>query len=459
MAFAVAGTAIYLTILDLFIVNVAVESIGSDFAVARVADLSWVLTAYAILFAAVLVPAGRLGDRLGRRRVFSIGLGVFLIGSLIAGVAPSYSWVLVGRTVQAVGAALATPNSLGAVLPMFAPQQRAVVLGVWGTIAATGAASGPPLGAILAQVDWRFIFLINIPVGIVALVLIPRLIRESPTQPNISADWIGAVLLGTAIAALTFGLAQSETWGWDARVWGAGAVAIGLGIVVAIRSRSHPSPIIEPDLFRRRGFSAAMLATTAFWGAFAALLLASSLYLTVVRGYEVLEAGLLMAPGPAISAVAAAFAGRLAGKIPPLTVALVGTIGLALGALLLGLSLGEESAYLTTFLPGSLLAGIGAGTAIPNLLALALVGVPPSRLSTGVAIYTVFRQLGSAVGIAAWVAAIGAATVGGAIDYRAGWWVITGLATLALVALAVNRRSSAAARSKTTSDPRLSRVD
>ncbi|NLP85103.1 MFS transporter [Microbacterium sp. CFH 90308] len=453
LAFSVAGTAIYLTILDLFIVNVAVGSIGSEFGVDSVPDLSWVLTVYAILFAAVLIPAGRLGDRLGRRRMFSIGLAVFVIGSLVAGIAPTYTWVLTGRAIQAIGAALATPNSLGAVLPMFTPQQRATVLGVWGMIAASGAASGPPLGAILAQADWRFIFLINIPVGVVALMAIPRLIPETPTERKTAADWFGAIMLGTAIAALTYGLAQSETWGWDVRVWSAVVVALALGIGVAIRSRSHPNPVIEPDLFRRRGFGAAMLAMAAFWGAFAALLLASSLYFTAVRGFGVLEAGLLMAPGPAVSAVAAAVAGRMAGRIPPLTLALAGTVGLVLGTALLALSLGEASGYAATFLPGSLLAGIGAGTAIPNLLALTLVGVPPTRLSTGVAVYTVFRQVGSAVGIAMWVAAIGTVSLGTAA-FRAGWWVIAGLAGFALVTLVVVAwRASPARVNDTPSTP------
>ncbi|NYJ00542.1 EmrB/QacA subfamily drug resistance transporter [Nocardioides thalensis] len=435
LAFSVAGTAIYLTILDLFIVNVAIGAIGSDFAATSAADLSWVLTIYAILFAAVLVPAGRLGDRFGRRRVFSAGLGLFLLGSLLAGIAPGYGVLLVGRAVQAVGAALATPNSLGAVLPMFEQRQRPAVLGVWGMIAASGAASGPPLGGILAQVDWRWIFLVNLPVGLVALVLIARVIRESPAEQGTRTDWVGAATLAAAIAALTLGLAQSESWGWDARVLGAVLVAAVLGALLALRSRRHPDPILEPDLFRRRGFGAAMLGTAAFWGAFAALLLASSLYLTAVRGYDVLEAGLRMAPGPAVSAVAAAVAGRLAGKVPPLRLALAGTAALAAGALVLGITLGDTSSYAWTFLPGSLLAGIGAGTAIPNLLALALVGVPPHRFATGVAIYTVFRQVGSAVGTAAWVAAIGTGSLALAATYRVGWWVVVAGALVALGAL------------------------
>jgi EmrB/QacA subfamily drug resistance transporter len=435
LGFAVAGTAIYLTILDLFIVNVAIDSIGSDFAATTASDLSWVLTVYAILFAAVLVPAGRLGDRLGRRRVFSLGLALFLAGSLLAGLAPSYGLLLLGRAIQAVGAALATPNSLGAVLPMFAPQQRPAVLGIWGTIAASGAASGPPLGGILAQADWRWIFLVNLPVGIAGLLLVPRLIRESPTEEHTVTDWFGSLTLAGSIAALTLGLAQSEAWDWDLRVAAAAIVAVGLGSVVALRSRRHPSPILEPGLFRRPGFGAAMLATTAFWGAFAALLLASSLYLTAVRGYDALEAGLRMAPGPAASAVAAAVVGRLAGRVPPLRLALTGTAALAVGALLLGATLGDHSSYTATFLPGSLLAGVGAGAAIPNLLAIALVGIPPTRFSTGVAVYTVFRQIGSAVGTAAWVAAIGTASLGSSTSYRLGWWVIAGGAVLALASL------------------------
>ncbi|MEV1128722.1 MFS transporter [Agromyces sp. NPDC049794] len=437
LAFAVAGTAIYLTVLDLFIVNVAIESIGADFGTDTAAELSWVLTVYAIMFAAVLVPAGTLGDRFGRRRLFLVGLALFLVGSLLAGVASGYAILLVGRAIQAVGAAVATPNSLGAVLPMFAPQRRPVVLGVWGTIAASGAASGPPLGGLLAQADWRWIFLINLPVGLLALVAAPRVMKESrTTETSTRTDWIGALALAGAIGSITLAFAQGPEWGWGLPVVGSIATAMLLGAVVVLRARSHPHPIIEPALFRRPGFGASLLATAAFWGSFAGLLLASSLYLTAVRGYDVLEAGLRLAPGPAISAVAAAVAGRLAGRIAPIALAVSGTAALAIGAVLLGLSLSDDASYLWAFLPGSLLAGVGAGTAIPNLLALALVGIPPNRYSTGVAVYTVFRQIGAAVGTAVWVASVGTASLAIAANYRLGWWAVAGLAVIALVSLA-----------------------
>src|SRR3954454_17763442 len=174
----VVGLAVFLSVLDLFIVNIAFPSLQRDFDGVGLSGLSWVLTAYAIVFAATLVPAGRLGDLYGRRRVFVIGLGLFTLGSALCAVAPSVETLVAARVIQGVGAAALTPNSLGLVLPLFPAERRSTVIGAWAGIGAVGASIAPPLGGLLVEVSWRLIFIVNVPLGIAAIVLALRLAPE-----------------------------------------------------------------------------------------------------------------------------------------------------------------------------------------------------------------------------------------------------------------------------------------
>src|SRR3954451_12554147 len=174
----VVGLAVFLSVLDLFIVNIAFPSLQREFRGVGLSGLSWVLTAYAICFAAVLVPAGRLGDLYGRRKVFVIGLGLFTLGSALCAVAPTVETLVAARVLQGVGAAALTPNSLGLVLPLFPPDRRSTVIGAWAGIGAVGASLAPPLGGILVEVSWRLIFLVNVPLGTLAIVLALRLAPE-----------------------------------------------------------------------------------------------------------------------------------------------------------------------------------------------------------------------------------------------------------------------------------------
>src|SRR5688572_16538550 len=177
-AFIVLAIPIFLTIVDLFIVNVALPAVNVEFPGASLAALSWVLTVYAIVFAAALVPAGKLGDLYGRRRMYVGGLILFLVGSALAAGSSSLPQLLVARALQAIGGAAVTPNSLGLILPLFPPQRRPAAIAAWGAIAGLGAATGPVLGALLADSSWRWIFVVNLPLGIAALVLVPRMVRE-----------------------------------------------------------------------------------------------------------------------------------------------------------------------------------------------------------------------------------------------------------------------------------------
>jgi EmrB/QacA subfamily drug resistance transporter len=303
---AVVGLAVFLSVLDLFIVNIAFPDLRRDFPGAGLSGLSWVLTAYAIVFAATLVPAGRLGDLYGRRRLFVIGLALFTLGSALCAIAPSVEALVAARVLQGVGAAALTPNSLGLVLPMFPPEKRSTVIGAWAGIGAVGASIAPPLGGLLVEVSWRLIFLVNIPLGLIAIVLALRLAPEvRDARATRLPDLPGIAVLVAAVALLTLGLTQGQHWGWDARVWGAFAAAAILGAVFLRRCARHPAPVVELSLLRVPSFALAGLSTLLFSAGFAGLLLGNVLFFTQVWDYSILKAGIAFAPGPLLAATTA----------------------------------------------------------------------------------------------------------------------------------------------------------
>jgi EmrB/QacA subfamily drug resistance transporter len=449
-AFLVLAVPIFLTVLDLFIVNVALPAVAGEFPSASLADLSWVLTAYAIVFAAALVPAGKLGDLYGRRKLYLGGLALFLLGSALAAAAPSLPLLLGARALQAVGGAAVTPNSLGLILPLFAPRRRPAAIAAWGAIAGIGAATGPVLGALLADTSWRWIFLVNLPLGIVALVLVPRLVREIRDETATRfPDAIGAGLLAVAIGLLTLGISQASAWNWDDRVIGSFVLAIALGITFVWRSSRHPAPVVELPLLRERAFALAMVGSVLFWAGFAALLISSALFLTTAWNFSILEAGVGLAPGPALSAVFAAASGRLGVRFGAGRVGATGGILLAAAAVWLIASLTAEADYFGAFLPAQLVGGAGIGLAVTSLVAITVAGLPPSRLSTGTAVYATFRQVGAALGVAIWVATLGVSPLTAVSSFVPGWAFIavmsvsTSVVMLATVPVLDARRRSA----------------
>jgi EmrB/QacA subfamily drug resistance transporter len=442
-AFAVVGTAIFLTILDLFIVNIAMPAVAAEFPATPLADLSWTLTIYAIVFGAALVPAGKLGDLYGRRRLFLGGLVIFLLGSVMAAAAPTPGLLFGGRAVQAIGAAAITPNSLAVLLPAFPPQRRPSVIAAWGALAGLGAAAGPPLGGILGDLDWRLIFLINIPIGLAALIAAPRLVTEvrDHTVTRLP-DLLSAALLAIGMAALTLGFSQAPRWHWDGRFVASLAVAAVAAVVVWLRSRRHPVPILEPELLRRPSFRVTLAASVFSWAGFSALLVASSLFLTNAWGYSILAAGLAMTPGPALSAVTASLSGRLAARFGSGLVGATGGVLLTLGGVWMATGLTQQPAYWQVFLPAQLLAGAGMGLLPPTLIAITVGGLPPARLSTGIAVYSIFRQIGVVTGVAVWLALLGTRSLTDAAAFRSGWILLAVLSTLTAASMIVVRRLS-----------------
>jgi EmrB/QacA subfamily drug resistance transporter len=459
----VTSVAVFMGFLDVTIVNVAFPSIRHAFPDAPVAGLSWVLNAYNIVFAALLVPAGRLADLVGRRRLFFVGLGVFLAASAACGLAPSVAVLVGARAVQAVGAALLVPTSLGLVLPEFPLERRATATALWGATGGIAAAPGPSLGGLLIHwTDWRLVFFVNLALGAAALVPARRLLREV-RDPDRGAvpDALGVALLAGGVAALALAIVEAPDWGWGSdRVVGAFAVAaLALGAFVW-RSAVHPHPVVELSLFRVRAFTLSCAGVAIFSLGFYALLLSNILFLTGVWHYSILRAGFAVTPGPLMAAVASASAGRLIDRYGQRIAAVPGGIVFALGCVVFAGGLGGEPAYLTAYLPGTLLTGTGVGLSFAGFSSATVMNLPPVRYSTGSAISSCFRQIGAVLGIAGLIALLGAAP--GLADFQTAWSLMaaTGV-TAATVALGLKRATVPAWTSKsaasTTPSPAAAR--
>lgn len=421
--------------LDLFIVNIAFPALEAEFSSTGLGGLSWVLNAYTIVFAALLVPAGRWADAYGRKRVFLLGLALFTAASAACAAAGSVETLVATRVVQAVGAALLLPTSLALLLPEFPPQQRSVAVAGWAAVSAVAAAAGPPVGGLLVQADWRWVFLVNVPVGLLALAVGARVLREAREPDAARPDALGAVLLAAGVAALVGGVVQGPEWGWgDPRVLAAWLLAAALLAIVARRCLHHPAPVVDPDLLRIRPFRVAVISAALFFSAFGAMLLTSVLFLTGPWDRDVLQAGLEIAPGPAAAAIFSIPGARLAQRIGMARVGVLGTALFSLGGVVWLTRLSDIPDYAGTFLPAMVIGGAGVGLVIPTVTAAAAVVLPPERFATGTAVVSMGRQLGVAVGVAIVVALLG--TPQTADDFQAAYGFILGASVVSGIALA-----------------------
>jgi len=404
----VLSLAVFMSSLDLFIVNLAFPYIAREYAGTSLGSLSWVLNGYTIVFAAVLVPAGRWADRVGRRRLFVAGLAIFGAGSLLCGVAPGVAALIAARVVQAAGAGLMVPASLSLLLAVVPAQARARAIGTWSAIGALGAALGPVIGGLLVQLSWRWVFWINLPVALFAVLAARRVVPESKDEhPAGRPDIAGAALLAASVGLVALALVKAPEWGWgSARFLGLLLASLVCGAAMVVRSHRHHSPVIELGLLRSRTFSGAFAASILYYAAFGAFVLNSVEFLTGVWHYSAVRAGLAIAPGPLMvlpfaRIVAPRLAARLGG---PGRVAVIGCVVNAGGQLLWLTQIQVQPAYLTHLLPAQLLGGAGVGLAIPSLLAAGSASLAPARFGTGSGILNMARQVGTVLGVAALIA-------------------------------------------------------
>jgi EmrB/QacA subfamily drug resistance transporter len=407
----VTSVGVFMSFLDVTIVNIAFPDIRTSFPDTSLAHLSWIINAYAIVFAAALVPAGRLADRFGRRRFFFLGVLVFLAASVLCGAAGSVDLLIAGRSVQALGAAMLVPASLALVLPEFPLEKRATATALWGATGAVAAATGPALGGLLVGwQSWRWVFFVNLLIGLPALVPARRILRESREPGSSLPDALGAVLLTAGVGALALGIVQGPSWGWSSgRVIGAFVVSAVSIVLFLVRSSRHPAPVIELSLFKVRSFAVANAGGFVFALGFYALLLCNVLFLTGVWGYSIVKAGVAVTPGPLMAALSAPIGGRLSDRFGQRVVAVPGGLVFAAGALLFATTLDASSAYATAFLPATILTGIGVGLSFAAFGSAAVAELPRDRFATGGAINNTFRQIGAALGISTLIAVLGPA--------------------------------------------------
>jgi EmrB/QacA subfamily drug resistance transporter len=415
---------VFMVSLDLFIVNIAFPDILKSFRGSSLSDLSWILNAYAIAFGALLVPAGRWADRVGRKRVFLLGLGIFTVASAACAAAPSVVALVVARALQAIGAAMLFPTSLGLLLPEWPVEKRSTAVGIWSAVSGVAAAAGPPLGGLLVQAGWRWVFIVNLPIGIAAFAAGSRVLRDTRDEHATGRpDVIGAGVFTVAIAALILAIVQGESWGWGSvGVIGLFVAAVVLTAVVAVRSARHPVPLVEPVIVRTRAIALANLSAILFFVAFATLVIGGVLYQTEVWHVSVLKAGLWFSAGPLTSAIFAVPGALLGQRIGHRWVGAAGTVLFAIAGLWFSSHMGLHPDFWTAWLPTMLVGGAGIGLVLPTLSAAATSPLPPSRFATGTAVLGMSRQVGSALGVAMFVAVLGHPTAATVIDdFRNVW--------------------------------------
>lgn len=447
--FWVASMAVFLVSMDGTMLFAAFSALRTGFAQATVADLSWVLNAYTVVYAAMLIPSGGLADRHGRKRAFLVGVSLFLAASVACGLAVRVEWLVGARVLQAAGAALLTPASLSLVLAAFPMDKRAVAVSLWGAVGGLAAAVGPSLGAfVIASLGWQWAFYLNVPLGIVVIWRGATLLTEAklPTSGR-PLDLIGMSLLIVGIGALALSIVQAESPGWSRHEL-LSATGIGLAGILGFVAWAHvaATPLVNLGLFRNATYRYVNLATLSFGTAFSMMFFAFFFYMNSIWHYSLPLAGLAMAPGPLLVVPVAAMSGRIASRRGHRPLLVGGCMIYAASALWFLVVPGTEPAYLTHWLPGMLLSGIGVGMVLPSLSGAAVSHLPSDQYAVGGAINQAIRQIGSVIGVALTVLFLGSAHLQRA-DFDAVYLCHMSLALLtAALCLPVNTLSATLAK-------------
>jgi EmrB/QacA subfamily drug resistance transporter len=408
--FWVASVAAFLVSLDSTMLYAAFGALRAGFPGATAADMSWVLNAYTVVYAAMLIPAGGLADTHGRKRVFLFGVTLFIAASAACGLAGSVGWLIAARVLQAVGAALLTPASLSIVLAAFPQDKRAVTVSLWGAVAGFAAAVGPSLGSFVVQtIGWPWAFFINLPIGALSLWFGASLLNESAraATPR-KVDVVGMALLIVAVGAIALAIVELESPAWSRTqliaTAGTGVIAFVAFIVWAKRVAE---PLVDLGLFRHRTYRAVNAATLSFGIAFAMMFFTFFFYMGNVWHYSQARAGLAIAPGPLMVIPVAIVTGRLAGRYGHRPFLVGGALLYAAAGLWFLRVPGIEPAYLTQWLPGLLLTGTSVGLVLPSLSGAAVSKLPAAHYAVGSAVNQATRQIGAVIGVAITVLLLG----------------------------------------------------
>jgi len=439
--FWVASVAVFLVSLDTTMLYAAFGALRAGFAQASAADMSWVLNAYTVVYAAMLIPAGGLADTHGRKKVFMLGVTIFLAASAACGLAGSVGWLIGARVAQALGAALLTPASLSIVLAAFPQSKRALAVSLWGAVGGLAAAIGPSLGSfVVDSVGWPWAFYINLPLGALSIWRGASLLQEAK-RPDARRpiDAVGMLLMVVGVGAVALAIVQSNAWQRGELLTAAATGAIALIGFVAW-ARVAKAPLIDLGLFRHRTYRFVNLATLSFGIAFAMMFFGFFFYMTEIWHYSLPRAGLAITPGPLLVVVTAVLTGRVAGRTGHRPFLVGGALLYAASGTWFLLVPDGTPNYLQHWLPGVLMSGIGVGMVLPSLSAAAVNKLPADQYAVGSAVNQATRQIGSVLGVAITVLLLGQHTVQRA-DFTTLYACHVGLALLtALLCLPVDTR-------------------
>ncbi len=382
VALAATVAASGMASLDATVVNVALPAIGREFD-ASVSSLQWLLTGYLVALASLILLGGALGDRFGRRRVFVIGTVWFAVASLLCGAAPNIEFLIAARVLQGIGGALLTPGSLAILQASFRTSDRAAAIGAWSGLGAVAGAVGPFVGGGLVDgPGWRWAFLINLPVAVIAVSCARYAVPET-RDPHAARglDYIGALFAVIGLAASTWTLTQAGPSGWnDPTVIGSGILAIAAGTAFVWRALHTPDPLVPPSLFRDRTFTVVNLATALLYGAIGVTFFLVAYELQVAAGWSALQSGLALMPATLLMLVLSARSGALAQRIGPRLQLTVGPIVAGIGLLLLS-RIGPSANWITEVAPGAIVFGLGLVTFVAPLTATVMAAADPDHVS------------------------------------------------------------------------------
>jgi EmrB/QacA subfamily drug resistance transporter len=408
---AAVAFGLFMIMIDNTVVNVALPSIQRDLGVG-LSELQWIVTGYALTFAAMMLIGGKLADAYGRRKLFVIGIVVFTLASLWCGLSGSGGELIAARVVQGLGAALMSPATLSIITATFPPRQRGTAIGIWAGVSALALAIGPLVGGLLTEhLSWHWIFFVNIPVGIVAVAAAFLFIDESRDETHVSLDLPGLVTSAVGLFAMTYGLIEANTYGWSStRIVGAFVVSVvSLGAFVVIE-RTSRAPMLDLALFRNRVYVGAniavLLVALSMFGVFFFI----SLYMQNILGYSAVQAGAAFLPMTLLIIVVAPLGGRLADRFGSRWL-MSGGMALLAVHLLLFTGLDQDSTFWSLF-PSLVIGGVGIALVMTPSSAAAMKAVPVDKAGVGSGVLNAFRQVGGSVGIAL-MGAIVAAQAGG----------------------------------------------
>ncbi len=402
----VVSLGFFMTLLDLTIVNIAIPNMIERLH-ASLDDVLWVINAYALVLAVLLITAGRLGDLFGQRTMFFAGVSLFTLSSVACGFAPSSGWLIAFRAVQGLGAAILMPQTLAILTMVFPAERRGAAFGIWGAVAGVATVAGPTLGGLLVTAfDWRYIFFINLPIGVIVLGLTVLLIPDLRTGRKHSFDIAGTVLASGALLAICYALVEGQQYNWGTIT---GVISIPLLFVIGLvllaafiwvqARRQDGEPLVPFSLFRDRNYAVANVVAACIAIGMLGIFLPLSIYLQDVLGFSALKAGLTLAPASLIAMFVAPAAGRMTDRIGGKFILMSGLVLFAAGMGWIVLIAQVNSAWYD-FLAPQVVAGVGIGCTFAPLTTVAMRSISPMMAGAASGVFNTTRQVGTVIGTA-----------------------------------------------------------